>query len=212
MFASDREGGVFNLYQKLANGAGSDERIVASTDDMAPYSWWQDLLLYRRGISSLGILPLVGDRTPRAYVQSPTINQTQGQVSPNGRWVALHSTQTGRYEIWVRSFPNPNDQSQISTGGAAYALWRGDGRELFYYAADGRLMATPVTADRAFVMGATVPLFEARMLNGPGTSRGIRHQYDVARDGQRFLLNVPLEETVVSPITVIVNWAAGLKN
>jgi hypothetical protein len=91
------------------------------------------------------------------------------------------------------------------------ARWRGDGRELFYYAFDGRLMAVPIVGSTALDIGVAVPLFEARMLNGPGPHLGFKQQYDVARDGQRFLLNVPVEDATASPITVVINWPALLK-
>ena len=111
----------------------------------------------------------------------------------------------------MRNFPVPAGKWQISQNGAVYPRWRRDGKELLYYAADGRLMAVAIKGDTAVEMGTAVPLFEARMLNGPINLVGFRLQYDVTRDGQRFLLNVPLEETAPPPITVVTNWAAGLK-
>ena len=214
MFGSDRDGGVFNLYQKLANGAGNDERVVKSTDNMAPNSWSPDgrALVYRLGAQgSMGILPLVGDRKPRPFLQSPRFNQFQGQVSPDGRWIAYTSQESGRSEINVQNFPVPAGKWQISQGGAAFSRWRGDGKEIYYIAADGHLMAVPTKGETAVEVGTAVPLFEARMLNGSSTSNGFRPQYAVTRDGQRFLLNVPLEEASASPITVVLSWTAGLK-
>ena len=82
---------------------------------------------------------------------------------------------------------------------------------VFYYALDGRLMAVLMTGSTALQVGVAVPLFEARLLNGPDTHRGFKQQYDVTRDGQRFLINVPLEEASASPITVVLSWTAGLK-
>ena len=87
----------------------------------------------------------------------------------------------------------------------------GDSKELFYYAADGRLFGVPIAGETAAQVGTAVPLFEARLLNGPTTAAGFMAQYDVTRDGQRFLINVPLEEAASPPITVVTNWAAGLK-
>jgi eukaryotic-like serine/threonine-protein kinase len=94
------------------------------------------------------------------------------------------------------------------TGERLFPRWRRDGRELFYYALDEQLMAVPLSSSTGLDVGDAVPLFEAHLLEG---GLGVRLQYDVARDGQRFLLNVPLEDATDSSITVVLNWAAGLK-
>ena len=115
------------------------------------------------------------------------------------------------YEVYVRSFPAPGGGKwQISKDGGQIAKWRRDGRELFYYAPDGRLMAVPIAGDAALDVGAAVPLFQPRLLSAQG-GIGFRAQYDVARDGQRFLLNVPREGDAPASITVVLNWAAALK-
>jgi Tol biopolymer transport system component len=215
MFGSDRDG-VFNLYQKRANGTGNEERVLTSPDDMVPYSWSPDgrAVVYRVGQRvpfNMGILPLVGERTP-SLLEASTFNQSYGQVSPDGRWLAHTFQGSGRYEVYIRNFSEPlGGRWQITKDGAIFPRWRRDAPELFYYAVDGRLMAVPITGASAPDAGAAVPLFEARMLNGPTIPAGFRQQYDVARDGQRFLLNVPLEEAPTSPITVVINWTAGLK-
>ena len=92
-----------------------------------------------------------------------------------------------------------------------FPRWRRDGRELFYYALDGRLMAVPLGSSIALDVGAAVPLLKAHLLNGPTPGVRFRRQHDVARDGQRFLLNVPLEDAATSSITVVLNWAPGLR-
>jgi hypothetical protein len=131
------------------------------------------------------------------------------QISPDGRWVAYNSSETGRQEVYVASFPNPTDKWPISKDGASYPRWRGDSRELFYYAADGRITAVPFAGTTALT---PVPLFRARLLGGPVLVTGFRPQYDVTADGQRFLLNVPVDEVASSPaITVVLNWAASVR-
>jgi serine/threonine protein kinase len=210
MFGSDRSG-AFNLYQKRANGTGSEERVVRSPTPMVPYSWASNgsVVVYRVGNSApfnMGILPLAEPRTPR-LVEPSRFNQSYGQVSPDGRWLAHTLNEGGRYEVYLRRLEDPDSAKwQLTKDGAVFPRWRGDGRELFYYAVDGRLTAVPIAGAIAPDVGAAVPLFEARMLNGPAIPTGFRQQYDVARDGQRFLLNVPIEQGTASSITVLTNF------
>ena len=131
-------------------------------------------------------------------------------AAPKG--VRARRRQTGRFEVYVQSFPAPGGGKwQISKDGGWFPRWRRDGRELFYYARDERLMAVPVRSATGLDVGDAVPLFEVHLLNGPANAPRSRHQYDVARDGQRFLLNVPVEDAAASSITVVLNWTAGLK-
>jgi Tol biopolymer transport system component len=215
MFSSDRQGGVFNLYQKMANGSGDDEPVSKSSEGgKRPYSWSPDgryvaYINYPAG--GLGVLPLFGDRQP---LKPPPggFGTSLAQVSPDGRWMAYGSTESGRYEVYVRSFPMPGGKWQISKDGAVSPRWRGDGKELFYYAADGQLMAVPINhTATALEVGTPTRLFAPRVLNGPVSPLGFRAQYDVTRDGQRFLLNVPEQDAAPPSITVAVNWPAGLK-
>ena len=125
MFGSDRDGGVFNLYQKRADGAGTEERLLKSPADMAPYSWSPDgrAVVYRTagGTFNLGILPLVGERTPHLFEPS-RFTQVYGQVSPDGRWLAYNSDESGRFEVYVQSFPAPGGGKwQISKDGGLSA-------------------------------------------------------------------------------------------
>jgi dipeptidyl aminopeptidase/acylaminoacyl peptidase len=214
-FGSDREGGGFSLYQKAPNGAAAEELLFKSTVENAiPYSWSPDgqFILHRSmngGAFNTGVLPLAGDRKTRLF-QSVAFVQAVSQVSPDGRWIAYDSNESGRYEVFVQTFPTPGGKWQVSKDGGYYPKWRGDGREIFYYAADGQLMAVPVAGGAALEVGSAVPLFRAQMLNGPAAAVGFRAQYDVTPDGQRFLLNVPVENTQAPSITVVLNWAAGL--
>ncbi len=121
------------------------------------------------------------------------------------------SIESGRFETYVQSFPAPGGGKwQISKDGGLFPRWRRDGRELFYYAPDGALMAVPFRSAAGLDVGAAVPLFQPNLVNGPAPAQRFRQQYDVARDG-RFLLNVPLEDAATSSITVVLNWTAGLK-
>jgi Tol biopolymer transport system component len=216
-FGSSRNGGAFNMYQKLSNGAGGDEVLLnADGVETAPYDWSRNgSIVFRHnasGVFSLGLMASPGDRKVTIFQAGASgVNKVQGQVSPDGRWLAYASNESGRYEVFVQSFLNAGGRWQISKDGAVHPRWRGDSKELFYYAPDSRLMAVPIKADTAIVAGAAVPLFAARMLGGPGVSLGLKQQYDVTRDGQRFLLNSLTEESAPSPITVVVNWTSALK-
>ena len=128
-------------------------------------------------------------------------------LSPDGRWLAYASDVSGRYEVYVQSFPEGVGKRQVSNDGGNHPRWRRDGRELFYYAGDGKLMAAPVRSGESFEMDAAVSLFDLRA----GTLRAPFRPYAVTADGQRFLINEVVETEPNAPLTVVVNWAADLK-
>jgi serine/threonine protein kinase len=205
MFASDRDGtnATTRLYQKPADGTGSEEPVQTSIDaePVAPYSWSRDgyVVLRRSGARSLGVLTLQGDRKP--YPLGPS--GTYAQVSPDGRWIAY---QAGG--VFVESFPKTGGGKWEISNDGLMVRWRGDQKELYYLSRDGRLMAMPVTNGSAPTFGSAIALFEPSLLAfGPS----VRQQYDVTHDGQRFLLNTPVEEPSESSITVVLNWFEELK-
>ncbi|MBI3262852.1 MAG: PD40 domain-containing protein [Acidobacteria bacterium] len=106
---------------------------------------------------------MLEDRKPRPLLESLAFGQNQGQVSPDGRWIAHTSNESGRFEVYVRSFPTAAGKWQISQAGGFFPRWRGDGKELFYYAADRRVMAVPIKAETAVEVGTATSLFETRM-------------------------------------------------
>jgi len=132
--------------------------------------------------------------------------ETRANISPNGRWVAYQSSESGREEVYVQSFPPSGSKWQVSTAGGEEPYWRRDGKEIFYISGK-MLMAVDVDADEpAFRSGKPAPLFEVRLEVDSRRSR-----YQVADNGQRFLINLPLESTLSEPITVVTNWTSGLK-
>jgi len=151
-------------------------------------------------------------RNPEPYLQTP-FRQSQGQFSPDGHWVAYSSDAPGTTEIYVRSFPAGNGTFQISTAGGVQPRWRRkDGKELFYIAADGKLMAVDVKIGPKFEFGTPKALFDSRIRGGGNISTSFR--YDVAADGKRFLIITsgdPTDAAASAPITVVLNWTAGLK-
>src|SRR5262249_7541181 len=134
-------------------------------------------------------------------------NEGNGMFSPDGKWVAYFSAESGSVELYVASFPGPGGKRQVSTSGALTpAKWRNDGKEIFYLAPDDKLMAAEVNGQGAILeVGAVRALFGIRR-GGPG------YVYDVTPDGQRFVINTAVEQKESAPITLVVNWTADLKN
>jgi hypothetical protein len=146
------------------------------------------------------LLPLTGDRKPYPFL-STRFNEQQGVFSPDGKWVAYQSNESGRTQVYVRAFPGPGGQWQVSTEGGSSPRWRADGKELYYLAADNRIMAAAVLAQGAvFTAGTPTALFATRI---PQSAN--RPNYDVTRDG-RFLVNADLEDTAPEPIHLLINW------
>jgi len=155
--------------------------------------------------SELWILPLFGDRKPFLFVQGENI--VQAKFSPNGHFIAYSSSETGRSEVYVQTFPEARGKWQISTEGGSEATWRRDGKELFYIG-QKKLMAVEVKTDANFLQASIPrPLFEIPLLP---TTAG-RNSYVVTSDGQRFAFNVAAEGNEASMINVVVNWTSAMK-
>ena len=187
-FTSSRKG-PYDLYQKPTAGAGTEELLLATAQGKQPVDWSPDgrFLLYRsRSLNpkldfdfDLWALPLDGDRKPFPVVQT-NFEERDGQFSPDGKWIAYQSNESGSVEIYVAPFPGPGGKTIVSTGGGAQVRWRRDGRELFYIAPDGRLMAVPIglaSNGQALEAGVPVPLFVTRVGGAMPTNIG-RQQYD----------------------------------
>jgi len=210
VFSSNRKG-PYDLYQKPAIGAGTDELLLATAEEKTPTDWSPDgrLLLYRSVDPKTGYdlwaLPMNGDRKPYPLVQT-NFNERDAQFSPDGKWIAYQSNESGRFEIYIQPFPGPGSKLQVSTNGGAQVRWGPNGKELFYIALDARLMAVPIrlaSNPQTAEPGSPTPLFATRV---GGTLQGtFMQQYDVSSDGQRFLMNTITGEGA-SPITVVLNW------
>jgi eukaryotic-like serine/threonine-protein kinase len=140
------------------------------------------------------------DAKPFPYLQTE-FNESWAKLSPDGHWVAYTSDETKQSEVYVQSFPTPGGKWKVSVNGGSRAVWSQDGKELFYIAADRKMMQAPVLAGARFQTGAPKPLFETRL--GPARLFG------VSPGGRRFLLIHPMEEEAAPPMTVVVNWHAG---
>jgi serine/threonine protein kinase len=209
--------GKGQILRKPSNPSGTEELLMEPTNvnPTVPDDWSPDsrfILLYHldRKTSNIDewLLPMDGDRKPFPYLDKP-YEERHGQFSPDGKWVAYTSDQGGQYQIYVSSFPKPDHQATISTSGGIQPRWSHDGKEIFYIAPDGKLMAVPVTVKGATLEGGTPKsLFQTRIWGGGANVEG-RRQYAVAKDG-RFLINVTVQETG-SPITLLLNWKSPAK-
>jgi eukaryotic-like serine/threonine-protein kinase len=218
---------VNDLFERPSSSVGAERLLLETAESKVPLAWSHDgrFLLYASQNpntgSDLWALSLDENLRPstnagRAHpVVQTGFDEWGGQFSPNGRWVAYESNESGPFEVYIRTFPDPGGQWRVSTAGGTQPRWRLDGKELFYVAPDARLMAVPITVGRdapSPEAGTPVPLFATRLASGSGISAviGTRPQYAVAADG-RFLMNVTVEAVPASPITVVLNWDTGLE-
>jgi len=208
-------GGPNVLYQKASSGVANENPLYNSSDAIAPAAWSSDgLIVFRRvvkGFNEAWILPPLGDRVPFQFLQAGNFTRAMVQISPHGKWAAYYSNETGRPEVYVQGFPKPAAPQQVSVDGGIQPRWSRDETELYYLGLDGRMMAVEVKSDAAGLrLGARKALFQTPQVGGARTILRFRQQYDVARDG-RFLINVPVAEEASAPMTIVQNWAAGLK-
>ena len=154
-------------------------------------------------ILTVWALPVTGnDRKPIEIVKTP-FAELNGQFSPDARWVAYEMNESSRFEIVVQPFPVPTGKWQVSTGGGIQSRWRADGKELYFVAPDGKLMAASITgAGGTFSAATPTPLFPVTLAPPLGANN---QQYAVSPDG-RFLINQPVETSTAVPITLILNW------
>jgi eukaryotic-like serine/threonine-protein kinase len=156
----------------------------------------------------LWALPTSGSGEAKPFPLAQTeANEGAGTLSPDGRWLAYVSDVSDQFEVYVQSFPGGGGKRQVSNGGGYYPRWGQDGRELFYYAGDGKLMAVQAPRGENFEMGAAVSLFEFRA----ATLLNIFASYAVTADGQRFLINAVVDTEPNAPLTLVMNWPADLK-
>jgi Tol biopolymer transport system component len=205
--------GPYDIYQVLASGTGRPEPLVQSNVALKmPEAWSPDgkYLVYGENGPATGwdvwLLPLQGERKPVPYLRTP-FNEFATDISPDGRWLACSSDETGTFEIYVQSFPEPGEKHRVTTLGGSGAQWSRDGRELLIWSGPafssqtGRVFAADVQTTPTFKVGTPHVLFAPRP-DWPGIA--------AARDSKRFLAAVPAEGAAPPSITVMLNWQAAL--
>jgi serine/threonine-protein kinase len=213
MFSSEREG-VANLFRQAASGTGQIEQLTSSDAELITSSISPDgsrLVYWVNSTQDLMVVPLNGDHHPQPLVQTRFVERN-GEVSPDGRWLAYESDESGQLEVYVRPFPDASaERRQVSNSGGTRPSWTPTSRELFYLAPDGALMSVPV---------GTGPTWSARnptrLFNGPyfsGSAANTGRTYDVSRDGLRFLMIKPIGPSAMAQSTIVViqNWQEELK-
>jgi Tol biopolymer transport system component/predicted Ser/Thr protein kinase len=190
-----------DIYVRSAAAGGQEELLLSSDHDKSPTSWSPDgrFILFEDYTSAgidLWVLSLEGKPRAEPFLRTQ-FDETGATFSPDGKRIAYVSAESGRSEVYVQDFPERSNRRQISTGGGSRPRWRADGRELFYGSRGGKLMSVDVSEGGEF--GAPKELFQVR---GAG-------DYAVAPDGQRFLVDVALEDPTTAPATVVLNWTAN---
>jgi eukaryotic-like serine/threonine-protein kinase len=212
-FSSDRQG-PFNLYVKPVSGAGEPTLLVSSPNWGYAESWSHDgrFLAYReldpKTKGDLWVLPMMGKAKPSAFLNTPA-NEKGAEFSPDGRFLAYDSDESGLENVYVQTFPASGAKWQASSAGGSSPRWRRDGKELYYVSPDKRIMAVPITLSQGGLQpGIPHPLFAVSLPPFVLSTR----EYDVSADGERFLVNVPADDAITSPIALIMRGHATGKS
>jgi serine/threonine protein kinase/Tol biopolymer transport system component len=226
-FGSDRDGGRMNIYWKDASGAGPDELLLKTEDPTNLSDWSRDgrFLIYSmmsaKSDSDIWVLPLGDDRKPFPFLRTDA-GEGIGRLSPDGRWMAYVSNETGRNQVYVQPFPATGGKWQISPNGGTQPRWRADGKELYYLGPGTRpqhlsMMAVSMAATGTILRPSIPSLlfettFSGALAIGGGMNPGlITQSYAVSNDGQRFFV-LSLVPTEARPeIKVIVNWSEAFR-
>ncbi|HEY3123068.1 MAG TPA: protein kinase, partial [Thermoanaerobaculia bacterium] len=205
-------GAASDLFRKPPDRPAAEEPLLVSPAKKQPTDWSPDgrFILFtssdpERRNEDLWVLSLEGRRA--ATVVASRFDEWDGQFSPDGRWIAYVSNESGRPEVYAQPFQGPGPRRKMSTAGGLMPKWRHDGAELFYVAPDRRLMAVPVRKAANLDVGVPAALFETRIRMGPP----FRH-YEVSADGQRFLVDTMAAQEKERSVTLVVNWTAGARH
>jgi len=205
IYYSNAREGTYNIYRKVSSGIGSPQMVTPTGLPQRPMHMSQDgrYLLYEviqpKTLADIWVLPSDSTEKPFPYLESDFV-ETLPQFSPDGKWVAYVSDESGKNEIYVQTFPGSGGRWQVSTKGGSQPRWRQDGKELFFIAPDLKIMAVEVRAAATFDYGMAKPLFQTFIDNYNSPNR-----YAVTENGQKFLINIPVGDETANPITVSIN-------
>ena len=210
--------GALMLRVKDLSGSGTESTLAQPTDSttligaIIPTSWSRDgrFVVFTRspgtaGSSDLWVHPMSGAEKPFPVVQTGA-PELHGELSPDARWIAYTSTETGTAQIFVQSFPEPGMRYQVSRDGGTLPQWRADGKEIYFLSPDLKLMVAAVDQTKMFEVGAPTMLFETTA-SAPGPGQ----QYSASRDGRRFLINAVVRDDAKSPLTIVTNWLGAVQ-
>jgi Tol biopolymer transport system component len=207
-FTSGR-GHSFDIYVKPADGSQPERLLMPSSGvDSLPLDWSHDgrNLLYLSE-PDLWVYSFADGKSRLFLKANASLNNAQ--FSPDGKWVAYSSNESGRWEVYVTSFPDARAKWQVSTNGGEQPRWRGDGKEIYFLSADAKMMAASLDTKTEFESGTPTVLFQTDPRERVATTEVII--YDVSRDGQRFLANTNYNNGSAHPISVLLNWKSEMK-
>ncbi len=220
-FSSNRSG-TMDLYEKSVSGSEPERLLLASDKLKIATDWSRDgqFLVVQQSDPANGwdiwVLPMTGGKRAFTLMDSQ-FNELQGVLSPDGKWLAYVSDETGTNQVYVREFagdpaegknaPAAGVKQRVSAGGGGQPRWRSDGRELYYVSADRKVVAVPVGAGPTFATGASTALFAVPTI-GPDNPSPV---FDVSKDGKRFVVFAPTSEPRQTLVTLILNWTRALK-
>lgn len=204
VFSSNREGRRSGYLKDLASGK---EELLIKRQGIVVDEWTKDgrFIVFRTLGRAVFALSMEGERKERLLVDTPYV-EDQCRVSPDGRWIAFNSDESGKWEVYVASFPDFTHKRQVSNAGGVQPEWRTDGKELFYLSPDGKMMAVDVKSGTFLETGVPKALFQTRLSPSPFVS-----EYCVTKNGQRFLVVEPAGRQDAEAFHLILNWDSALK-
>jgi dipeptidyl aminopeptidase/acylaminoacyl peptidase len=210
---SSTHAGNLSIFEKAANGTGDIQPLAGDGVEQLVTDWSRDgrYIAYNRldtqtgGGFGIWILPLFGDKKAFPFIQNQ-YNLLTSTFSPDGKWIAYSSQESGRRDVFISSFPGGSSKFQVSANGGSAPRWRADGKELFYISDDNKMTAVEIQEE-----GGSLEIGNAQALFPVNASSSLLLPYDVTSDGKKFVIVVPITSSGEEPITLVTNWTAAVK-